>query len=313
MGMFVGCDVGMDWIDVQVLEPDRHWRLANKPKALERLAAELPAGCTVGMEATGTMHRLLADTLVAAGHTVYVLNPRWVHRYAAGLGTRGKSDRRDAMVIARYVKAEFSRLHAHCIPTAEQVELRRLLHRRAELVKLKTATRQSLGEEAAPVLREFKQLLGRIDADLASLLRSNPQWRQLALVLRSIPGVGPLVVAHLVEAFASKPFAAADSFIAHTGMDPRPNDSGRRRGRRRLTHHGDALLRGALFMAAMAASKRSEWRAVYDNNRRKGLPSTAALIVVARKLARVAFSLFKSGQSYAPQKLGVTMSSCAAS
>jgi transposase len=75
-------------------------------------------------------------------------------------------------------------------------------------------------------------------------------------------------------------------------MDPRPNDLGRKKGIRRLTHHGDAHWRAALFMGAMAPCKVAQGRAIYEHNRRKGLPSTAALIVVARKLARVAFCLF---------------------
>ena len=71
-------------------------------------------------------------------------------------------------------------------------------------------------------------------------------------------------------------------------------------GKRWLTHHGDAALRTTLFLGAMAACKRVEWRAVYEANIHKGLPSTAALVVVARKLARVAFGLFKSGETYEP-------------
>ena len=57
-------------------------------------------------------------------------------------------------------------------------------------------------------------------------------------------------------------------------------------------------------MGAMAACKVAQWRAIYEHNRRKGLPSTAALIVVARKLARVAFCLFKTAQDYDPERIG---------
>jgi hypothetical protein len=53
----------------------------------------------------------------------------------------------------------------------------------------------------------------------------------------------------------------------------------------------------------MAACKRPEWRALYETNRQKGLSSTAALVVVARKLARIAFSLFKTGHDYDPSRI----------
>lgn len=307
MEIEVGCDVSMRWIDLQVLAPSRCWRVANKAKNLERLARELPPGSFVGMEATGTMHELLADTLCAAGHTVYVINPRWIHRYAGGIGARGKTDRGDAMVIARFVHAERATLHAYRPPTPAQRELRVLLHRRAELKKLQTATEQSMGSEASEVVKSFDKLIKQLERRIAALLKADSQWKEWAARLRAIPGVGPLVVAHLVETLARRPFEAVNAFIAHTGTDPRPNDSGGKKGRRRLTHHGDALLRGMLFMAAMAAIKVPQWRAIYQQHRRKGLPSTAALVIVGRKIARIAFSLFKSGGRYDPQRLDPAM------
>ncbi len=305
MEIEVGCDVSQRYIDVQVLEPQRRRRIRNNRKELERLAAELPPGSFVGMEATGTLHELLADILTEAGHTVYVINPRWIHRYAGSIGARGKTDRSDAMVIARYVHAERRNLHRYRVPSPQQRELRRLLHRRAEARKLMTAASQGLGEEATEAVDALAKLVRDIDKRIRALIEADACWSAWARRLRAVPGIGPLVVAHLIEALASRPFAAAHAFIAHTGLDPRPNDSGARRGRRRLTHHGDALLRASLFMAAMASSKVPEWRALYERYRRKGLASTAALVVVARKIARVAFSLVKSGEDYDPNRLKV--------
>jgi transposase len=299
MGIIVGCDVSRDWIDVQM--QDRQARIANDPTALAAWARQLPSGCRVGMEATGTLHEELALKLFERDHIVYVLNPRWVHQYAKAVGLRGKTDRGDAGVIARFVAAEWSHLKPYEPPSALQRELRTLLLRRVELVKLKTATRQSLGAEATELLEAFKKVLDRINHRIAQLIAGVAEWQDLASRLRTEPGVGPVVSAHLVQVLTRFPFATADAFIAHTGLDPRPNDSGQKQGRRRLTHHGDATLRTMLFMAAVAACKVPAWRALYEAYRKKGLPSTAAYVIVARKLARIAFSLFKSGQNYDPR------------
>lgn len=298
MGTVVGCDVSKEWIDVQLLEPEVRSRVRNSASAIERFLAKLPTPCAIGMEATGKMHELLADTAAATGRTVFVLNPRWVRQYARGLGVRGKSDRGDAMVIARFVAAEAGRLHCYVSPTPQQRQLRALLLRRMEMVKLRMATRQSLGDSAEPIAKQFDQLVRNIDQEVRAILGSNPEWKALSRRLRSIPGIGPGTAAHLVQVLSRIPFKAVKAFIAHTGMDPRPNDSGQKRGRRRLSHHGDAKLRYMLFMAAMAACKTTHWRGIYEAQRKKGLPSTAAYVVVARKLATIAFSLFKSGESY---------------
>jgi transposase len=306
METVIGCDVSKQHIDVQLLgaAASRRAQIVNREGPIRRWVAQLPAGCCVGMEATGTLHELLARVLVEAGHTVHVLNPRWVWSYRRGLGLRGKTDRVDAAVIARYVSAEAKNLHPYHPPSPEQAELRRLLLRRQELTKLMTATRQSLGAQASRVLEQFKLLLRELERRIATLVAANPDWRALDERLRSIPGVGPIVGAHLVQVLTRIAFGNTEAFVAHSGTDPRPNDSGTKQGRRRLTHHGDVSLRHMLFLAALAASKRPEWRALYEHYRAKGLPSTAALIVLARKIARIAFHLFKTGETYNPTRLG---------
>lgn len=295
----VGCDVSKARIDVAIVgEGGRNFQVANEPRAIEAFARGLRPGSRIGMESTGTFHEKLADALVAAGHCVFVINPRWIYAYARSLGMRGKTDRSDAMVIARYVAAEHRDLHPYRTPTAAQRELRELLKRRLTLARLAAATRQSFGQEAVTVLEEFRRLLKELERRIAELLKADPQWKSLARRLQQLPGVGALTSAQLVSVLTRMPFANVDAFIAHTGTDPRPNDSGLKRGRRRLTHHGSAMLRSLLFMAAMAASRNPQWRPYYEAQRLKGLPATAAYIIVARRIARIAYSLFKTGESY---------------
>ena len=300
----VGCDVGKSSIDVALLgEVEKRLKIANESRAIARFVRTLPPGSRVGMESTGTFHELLADALVAAGHCVFVINPRWIYAYARGLGMRGKTDRSDAMVIARYIAAEHEHLHAYQPASPEQRELRGLLQRRLILARLAAATRQSLGEEAAPLLESFKCMLKALEHRIRELMQARPDWRSLYRRLLQLPGVGPLTAAQLVASLTRTPFPSVDAFIAHTGTDPRPNDSGKKRGRRRLTHHGSAALRSLLYMAAMAASRNAQWRPYFQAQRAKGLPTTAAYVIVARKLARVAYSLFKTGEDYDANRL----------
>jgi transposase len=303
MGNVIGCDISKDWIDVGCIGATQQQpRLENTCAAIERFARQLPAGSLVGMEATGQMHELLAAKLVKHGHRVFVINPRWIRFYAKSTGIRGKTDRTDALLIARFVASENSRLHAYQPPGPEQQELRKLLLRRGQVVKLRAATRQSLGREARALVQQFNRVLESIEGRIAEIIRGVVDWQELALRLRSAPGVGPIVAAHLVQVLTRFPFQNADAFVAHTGLDPRSNDSGQKRGRRWLTRHGDAALRTMLYMAAVTAKRRPEWRALYEASRQKGLPPTAALIVIARKLARIAFRLFKTGESYDPRR-----------
>lgn len=292
----VGCDVAKDWIDVH--GPERAFRIDNNLRAARLLGRQLPMGTRIGMEATGQLHCVLAQALAQRGHVVYVINPRWIHNYAKGLGLRGKTDRTDAALIARFVATEGHGLHPYVPPTSEQRQLRALLTQRRKLVQLKVSTRQSLGAVAKPILAQFDIAIAKIEAKIQKLIGTAPSWKSTYSHLLSQPSVGPVVASHLLEVLTRIPFSSQDAFIAHTGLDPRACDSGLKRGRRRLTGHGDAALRSALYIAAMGACQRDPWRPFYLAQLRKGLAPTAALVVLARKLARVAFSLFKHGKDY---------------
>lgn len=298
----IGCDVSKRWIDVARPDGSGATRIGNSSSEIESFVKALPANSLVGMEATGEFHEALADQLASAGHRVYVINPRWIHAYAKGLGMRGKTDRTDAQVIARYLQAEHAGLHRYQPPSAEERELRSLLQRRLAAAKLMATAKQSLGIEAQSLTPALKALCKDLERRIAKLLGSRPDWACLARRLRQIPGVGGMTAAQLVSTFLRVRFTRVEAFIAHTGTDPRPNDSGNKRGRRALSHRGDRALRSLLYMAAMTASRHPDWRPYYQAQQAKGLAPTPALIVVARRIARIAFSLFKSGTSYDPAR-----------
>jgi len=292
----VGCDVSKEWIDVCTV--DRAFRIDNNVQAAARLARDLPQASVVGMEATGELHIVLADTLAKRGHVVFVINPRWIHNYGKSLGLRGKTDRTDAALIARFVAAEGHGLYRYVTASAQSRQLRKLLLQRRKLVELKVATRQSLGKVGASIVRQFDRSIERAERAIEQLVRQSPDWNSIYERLLGQPGVGPVLGSHLLDVLTRIPFKNQDAFIAHTGLDPRGCDSGQKRGRRYLTGHGDAALRSTLFVAAMSASRRGPWRPYYQAQLQKGLAPTAAIVILARKLARVAFSLFKSGNKF---------------
>src|SRR3954464_1312386 len=124
MGIVLGCDVSKDWIDVGYVDAvaKQPSRVLNTAAALDRFARDLPARSSIGMEATGQWHELLADKLARHGHTVFVINPRWIRLYAKARGMRGKTDRSDAALIAHYVAVEGPHLHPYEPPSPSQRE-----------------------------------------------------------------------------------------------------------------------------------------------------------------------------------------------
>jgi len=115
--------------------------------------------------------------------------------------------------------------------------------------------------------------------------------------------VGELTATALVMAFLRGDFQRSDAYVAFLGLDVRVRDSGKQRGRRKLTKKGDPEIRRLLHNAAMAASRQPTWKDTYQRYRARGLKTTQALVILARKLARIAFSLMKHQTEYRPPDL----------
>jgi transposase len=295
----IGADVAKDEIVVACARgsfPAR--RLANQRSALLAFLKGLPRGSRIGMESTGAYHELLAEAAHKLGFTVFVLNPKDARHYAKAVGLRGKTDRVDAELIARMVAHEHAKLHPWIPPTPEQREIARLISRRAKLSSLRQALTMSLkglegfATDLKALRARFDQLLGRIDQRLKTLLEASPERKQRVTHLRTIDGVGLVVGAALVNTLERVPLRSADAFVAFTGLDPRPDDSGQHRGRRRLSKRGPSELRRLLYVAAMSAKKKSVWKPLFEHYRAKGLSSTAALVILARRIARTAWSMY---------------------
>ena len=306
----IGADVAKDEIVVACSEgsfPVR--KLANQRAALLAFLKGLPKSSRIGMESTGIYHELFASLAHKLGFIVYVLNPKDVRHYAKGVGMRGKTDRVDAELIARMIVKEHEDLHPWVPPTPEQREIDRLIKRRAKLSSLRQALSMSLKgldgftTDLKALKARFDQVIARIDQRIKELVEANPDRKEHVTHLRTIDGFGDVVSAAMVNSLERMPLKSADSFVAFTGLDPRPDDSGQHQGKRRLSKRGPSELRRLLYVAALSAIKTKTWRPIYEYYRGKGLSSTAALVILARRIARTAWSMYTYKTEFDPGRL----------
>lgn len=140
-----------------------------------------------------------------------------------------------------------------------------------------------------------------IQKKLKEVLREAGLQEQVARC-QAVEGIGFLTATALVMAFVRGEFKSSDSYIPFLGMDLRVSDSGQKNGRRRLTKRGCSEIRRLLHNAAMAASRSAAWKELYEKQRTAGKATTQALVILARKLARVAFALMKNQDEYVTRK-----------
>ena len=307
----LGADVDSRYVMVACAEGSfKTQRIANERRALRAWLRTLPAGSRLAMESTGSYHELLADLAHEANLQVFIVNARNLRRYGQSIGRRGKTDRVDAEVIARYIAHEHGELHCYVRPTLAQRTLVQLIRRRAKLVQNRDSIRQSLRgvpelkREAARLLEHLNRVIAGLELLMRRCVQQIPAAREACEHIATIPGFGSITSACLAQRFTRVPYATSDAVVASTGLDPRPDDSGERTGRRRLSKWGPAEERRLLFNCARSAAQTRRWRPYYDAQLAKGLSKTAATVVLARKMLRVAFAVYKHRQPFNPFLMG---------
>lgn len=306
----IGVDVAKDAVVVAcAAQSFSTHSVTNQRAPLLSWLKSLPAGSRIGLESTGGYHELLADLAYAQGHVVFLLNPLDTKHYARAVGNRAKTDRVDAELIARLVAQEHAHLRPYTPPTANQRKLDRLIRRRAKIVRIKNSLKLTMGNlsgftaELKAVSLKLDALIAKIDSAMSAVAAHSPQHGEAQRHVQTIVGVGPVVGMALTNTLERVPFRNADAFVAFIGYDPRANDSGHKIGRRRLSKRGPAELRRLLFNAAMSAAKTKVWRPIYEHYRTRGWSTTAALVIIARKIARAAWSIHHYHSTFDPERI----------
>lgn len=268
------------------------------------------------LEATGGYELAAVAALAAAGLPVVVANPRQVRDFARATGQLAKTDRIDAGVLALF--AERVRPEVRPLPNEEAQELDAVLTRRRQLLEMLTAERNRLGQVAGrgrrPVKKSLKAHIAFLerelrvaDTDLGAMVRASPAWREKDDLLRSVPGVGPVLSLTLLAELPELGRLSRREVAKLAGVAPLARDSGTLRGHR-YVHGGRASVRAVLYMAALVATRRNPViRAFYERLLAAGKPKKLALVACMRKLLTILNAMARSGVRWeAPNALATT-------
>lgn len=287
------------------LQALRTWLLGNSVSA-EQLHAV--------MEATGVYWERCAHFLHDLGCTVSVVNPAQIKFFAQSSLRRGKTDRMDADIIARY--GATMRPKRWTPPAAELEALKLLVYEREaivkELVQAKNRRHSLKHRQEADVLvvqlteARIAFLTGQVEAldrELRTRVDTVPDLGRQVELLQSVPGFGFLVsLTVLVETAAFNTMETGRQLAAYAGVSPAPHQSGAMNKRGRISKIGNPRLRRIVYLAAVAATRtQSKEKAFYQRLRDQGKPGKVAVTALARKLLCVGFVVVQSGRPYDPK------------
>ncbi|HEY4113339.1 MAG TPA: IS110 family transposase [Rhizomicrobium sp.] len=305
-----GIDVSKARLDVFVLPQRISSTFDNRGEGIAALIGQLQQHnvMRVVLEATGGLEFPAARALCDAGLSVTRVQPGRVRGFRKFVGKHAKTDTIDAELIARFAMAMPQDDPRQSVPSEQAEAIRCLSARRRQLVDLlvqeKTRLRMTRDcfvlDSLRTVIAALKAERDRVEAALANAIAADERAARRAELLRSIPGIGPVVASVLITDLPELGTLNRHQVASLAGLAPHPQRSGTSQ---RGDHIGGgrACVRTALYMAAVASLRcNPSFKAFYKRLIAEGKPNKLAVVAVARKLVVLANAIVKSQQPWNP-------------
>jgi transposase len=300
---FVGIDISKHRLDTAVHPSGEVFTGENTPEGIAAVLEQLRnlEPTLIVLEPSGGYETALVVALVDAEFPVAMVNARQTRDFAKATGQLAKTDRIDAMILARFGAAV--RPEARALPDSKHRALNALRQRRAQLVTMVTQERNRLqrtrdAEVRADITPHLAFLEGRrdkLDAELLELIERDPAWSAKHALLRSVPGVGRVTALTLVSSLPELGSLSGKQMASLVGVAPLARDSGLWRGKRSVWG-GRAEVRTALFMASRVARRHNPTiKAFCERLLEHGKTKTVALVACARKLLVILNAMVETG------------------
>jgi transposase len=304
----LGIDTSKDTLSAAFCDPVTRsllWekKVSNTSAGIASLLIKTPLSAPWVIEPTGRYSAFAAKIAQESGRQVLLAPPRKAKAFLKSIQSRAKTDRLDGRGLALFGLSRD--LAPYPIKSQSVEQLDQLLSARKGLSLALTSLKQrqaelpfaseALGASVEALTAQIKAL----DGQIAAHIEASPEFAAAAR-LDEVPGIGRVTAAAVTARLAAKNFDHPDKFVAYIGLDIGVVESGKRKGQLGLTKQGDAEIRRLLYVCAQAnlRTKDSPFKQQFERELKKGLSKTGALNAVARKLAKVCWSLHHHGTSY---------------
>lgn len=304
---FIGIDISKANLDIAIWGSEEFWRIENNVEELEKLTQQLKAltPSLIVLEASGGLEQPVARELSQENLPVAVVNPTRVRNFARSTGQFAKTDKLDAKIIAQFAQAVRPKVRP--LRTSEQEHLDALVTRRRQIVNTITAeknrrstTHPKLQERLRRHLDWLEEELEALNGEIEKFIQQRTEWKEKAVILRSVPGVGPVTTATLLAELPELGARNRQQIAALVGVAPVNKDSGKKRGKRRV-FGGRAPVRKVLYMATLSATKCNPViRSFYERLLAAGKEKKVALTACMRKLLVILNSMIRHSRTWSP-------------
>jgi transposase len=303
-----GVDVCKQHLDVCLGTTEQ--RVVNGANGWDELIAKLKDASVdlVVLEATGGYERGLVCALQGAGITVARVNPRQARDFAKSMGVLAKTDQVDARTLRDFadVLARHKDRAKYITPVLDEhrQQLAELMTRRRQLVDMRVAEGNHLEHATAKQsVRSIKSVLKTLDKQLEAIDREvddymDRHFKDQRALLDSVKGVGPVTILTLTAALPELGSLGRRQISKLVGVAPLADDSGPRRGKRRIWG-GRANVRAVVYMAALVAIQHNPAIKVFHSRLiAAGKPKKVAIVACMRKLLTILNAMLRDQASW---------------
>jgi transposase len=259
-GLYVGIDVAKDKLDMARSDIADVVTVANDAAGIHTILRQLQplAVQVIVVESTGGIERALLDAMLDAGLPVALVNPGHVRYFAKAVGRSAKTDAIDARILAEFGRVTAPRLLAKRSENQAELEAlvtcrRQLSHAQTEHKNRRHGTRSKAALKSIDaVLKALDTQIDSLNRQIAKLIESDDDFKDIDRLLKTVPGVGVVLSATLLAELTELGKTDRRQLGALVGVAPFNNDSGRHSGKRTI-RGGRNDVRSVLYMSALSA------------------------------------------------------------
>jgi transposase len=264
------------------------------------------------MEATGVYYEDLAYFLYSSKQQVSVVLANKIKNYAKSLNIKTKTDKVDSKVIAGFgierkldewkpMSPVYKELRDHC---RELLSIKKEMNRTRNQLHAMTRSHnksKSIIKLKTDQIKFYEGSIKNIEKELHKIVDKDPKLKEKLRKAQTITGIGfetSVILASETNGFAL--FKSIRQLVSYAGLDVEFKESGKFKGKTRITKKGNSRIRQALFMPAMSATRfnstiKSLHERICEKNpdiKRKGI------IAGMRKLLIFTFVIWKKDVEY---------------
>jgi transposase len=317
----IGIDVSKLTLDVFILSLKHHFVVSNNPvgfsKLLQVIWEKLPnkkENLFFCFEDTGK-YSLSLCIFLNGEKLSYAMVPALDIKRSMGM-VRGKSDKKDAIVIALYAWRKRDEIKPSVFPAGSIVRIKQLLSLRNKLIKHKKAYQTGMSDVHdyfkdgdsqfyldvnKRVIESLNSEITSIEKEIETIIKSDSEVQNNYKILKTVPGIGKIIAFYLIAYTHNfTRFENARKFCCYCGIAPFENSSGTSlKGRTKVNHLANKMIKSLLNMGALSAiSNYPEFKSYYNQRVEKGHNKMSTVNIIRNKIVFRAFSVIKRGSAY---------------